>query len=440
MKSSHPSSSYDNHVSPHETAHDFVPATQATTASNILNNTSYQNHSLNTIRPDQMDPPEMVSDRRKSSAEPAVPVRTQAAFVSKLYKILEDTSIHHLISWTTNGDMFSVSNPAAFSKEVLPQYFKHNNWQSFVRQLNMYGFHKVNDIIHSNLTSENQKWEFRHEHFRRGATSALQNIKRKSAKSHHHYSPALMAAAVQPLAMSTASISLLTTTTSSSSASSIHAVIDPAGASPQDALDPSSSFQHMESKMYGLLQAYHLLKDETDHLKTTVSIQQTAIQELTDMLMVLTKDDFRLQSHARRVQQILGRYQSMPVPPATPQQHRPSHPPPSSINTLPLPSPLHPTLPPPSMQPRSPRSPGSMNNNSSPNANPMRISDVTDPLPSMSVGHSPRSTGLSSSSLGPPLTMYIDKYIPDPLSPSTNPHPHDVSRRDSHTKRPRLSH
>ncbi|KAI8071305.1 HSF-type DNA-binding-domain-containing protein, partial [Gongronella butleri] len=94
-------------------------------------------------------------------------------------RILEDPEIHHLISWTADGDMFSVSNPAVFSKEVLPQYFKHNNWQSFVRQLNMYGFHKVNDIIHSNLTSESQKWEFRHEHFRRGAIDALQNIKRK---------------------------------------------------------------------------------------------------------------------------------------------------------------------------------------------------------------------------------------------------------------------
>ncbi|CAG8484898.1 11330_t:CDS:2 [Paraglomus occultum] len=62
--------------------------------------------------------------------------KTQAAFVNKLYTMVEDVSIQHLIAWAPSGDVFSVSNPTEFSKTVLPQYFKHNNWQSFVRQLN----------------------------------------------------------------------------------------------------------------------------------------------------------------------------------------------------------------------------------------------------------------------------------------------------------------
>lgn len=52
------------------------------------------------------------------------------------FRMLEDINIRHLISWSEKGDIFSVSNPTYFSKSVLPQYFKHNNWQSFVRQLN----------------------------------------------------------------------------------------------------------------------------------------------------------------------------------------------------------------------------------------------------------------------------------------------------------------
>ncbi|KAI9498878.1 HSF-type DNA-binding-domain-containing protein [Zychaea mexicana] len=74
-------------------------------------------------------------DAEGSSGTTAVN-RSQAAFVNKLYKMLEDSSIHHLISWSQNGDLFSVTNPTSFSRTVLPQYFKHNNWQSFVRQLN----------------------------------------------------------------------------------------------------------------------------------------------------------------------------------------------------------------------------------------------------------------------------------------------------------------
>jgi hypothetical protein len=49
--------------------------------------------------------------------------------------MLEDGS-QDLICWSSTGDYFSVYNSALFSKEILPQYFKHNNWQSFVRQLN----------------------------------------------------------------------------------------------------------------------------------------------------------------------------------------------------------------------------------------------------------------------------------------------------------------
>ncbi|CAJ0754918.1 5898_t:CDS:10 [Entrophospora sp. SA101] len=96
--------------------------------------------------------------------------------------MVEDPSIQHLISWAPSGDVFSVSNPTEFSKLVLPQYFKHNNWQSFVRQLNMYGFHKVNDMFHANPSSESQAWEFKHQDFRRGQPAALQLIKRKSSK------------------------------------------------------------------------------------------------------------------------------------------------------------------------------------------------------------------------------------------------------------------
>jgi hypothetical protein len=50
--------------------------------------------------------------------------------------MLEDASIQHLISWSERGDIFRVYNSTTFSKVVLPQYFKHSNWQSFIRQLN----------------------------------------------------------------------------------------------------------------------------------------------------------------------------------------------------------------------------------------------------------------------------------------------------------------
>lgn len=115
--------------------------------------------------------------------------KQQPSFVSKLYSMLEDPSISDLISWGSSGTVFSVANPAEFSRHVLPNWFKHSNWQSFVRQLNMYGFHKVNHSYQGNPTDEVQVWEFRHPSFRRGEIALLNDIKRKSSRQKRGGSP-----------------------------------------------------------------------------------------------------------------------------------------------------------------------------------------------------------------------------------------------------------
>ncbi|KAJ8655794.1 hypothetical protein O0I10_008458 [Lichtheimia ornata] len=168
----------------HLPQHDALNRIIRTNPTNNSNDDHDESRHDNLIESTEQSPAAVSGTNDADSSSGSV-MRTQAAFVNKLYKMLEDPSIHHLISWSENGELFSVSNPTSFSKVVLPQYFKHNNWQSFVRQLNMYGFHKVNDMIHSNLTNENQNWEFRHPSFKRGAVDDLKNIKRKSAKSRH---------------------------------------------------------------------------------------------------------------------------------------------------------------------------------------------------------------------------------------------------------------
>ncbi|KAL1914828.1 uncharacterized protein VTP21DRAFT_7920 [Calcarisporiella thermophila] len=104
-----------------------------------------------------------------------------AAFVHKLYSMLEEDN--ELIKWAPSGDVFYVSNPNEFSHTILPQYFKHNNWQSFVRQLNMYGFHKVNDVFHTTTNDFQSSCEFKHPDFQRGRHDLLGSIKRKCPKS-----------------------------------------------------------------------------------------------------------------------------------------------------------------------------------------------------------------------------------------------------------------
>jgi hypothetical protein len=83
---------------------------------------------------------------------PAVhqPKIVQTAFIHKLYNMLEDSTISHLISWSPTNESFVMTPSHDFAK-VLAQYFKHTNISSFVRQLNMYGFHK-GTFVHSPRT------------------------------------------------------------------------------------------------------------------------------------------------------------------------------------------------------------------------------------------------------------------------------------------------
>lgn len=110
------------------------------------------------------------------------PKVVQTAFIHKLYSMLEDKTIQHLISWSNNGDSFVMSPSNEFSK-VLAQYFKHTNISSFVRQLNMYGFHKVSDVFHTG-SAESALWEFRHgnNNFKKGDLLGLREIKRRASR------------------------------------------------------------------------------------------------------------------------------------------------------------------------------------------------------------------------------------------------------------------
>ena len=62
--------------------------------------------------------------------------------VTKLLILLLD----NLICWTDDGNSFTIKNQGEFTKTLLPYYYKHSNMASFVRQLNMYGFHKVMSV------------------------------------------------------------------------------------------------------------------------------------------------------------------------------------------------------------------------------------------------------------------------------------------------------
>jgi len=76
--------------------------------------------------------------RKKSQIE-----LKQDKFLLKLYEILSKDEYSKIIHWSQNGTYIIITNIHTLSKKILPIYFNHQNYSSFVRQLNMYNFHKI---------------------------------------------------------------------------------------------------------------------------------------------------------------------------------------------------------------------------------------------------------------------------------------------------------
>ncbi|OEL30608.1 Heat stress transcription factor A-5 [Dichanthelium oligosanthes] len=150
-----------------------------------------------------------------------------APFLLKTYEMVDDPLSDAVVSWSdaSNGS-FVVWNPPEFAARMLPAYFKHSNFSSFIRQLNTYVRNnhptspfppfsaleyrcaaRVGDLVRycgrgaGNLGVEvaqgfrkidPERWEFANEYFVKGQKHLLKNIhRRKPIHSHSHQPGAL---------------------------------------------------------------------------------------------------------------------------------------------------------------------------------------------------------------------------------------------------------
>ncbi|KAJ8929518.1 hypothetical protein NQ314_017776 [Rhamnusium bicolor] len=97
---------------------------------------------------------------------------TVPLFLKKLWKMVNDKEAEDIIAWNSTGDGFVIYDQLQFITKLLPQYFKHNNMASFIRQLNFYDFHKVAGL-------DKDEIHFSHNCFLRDVPETLIFIKRK---------------------------------------------------------------------------------------------------------------------------------------------------------------------------------------------------------------------------------------------------------------------
>lgn len=103
--------------------------------------------------------------------------KKKGPFLQRLFFIIKDPENYNLIHWNKEGTHIIITDPINFSKKIIPEYFKHDNYASFVRQLCYYGFGKETNIINS------KSEVFFNEFFQKnmGLEEVIKKIKRKTS-------------------------------------------------------------------------------------------------------------------------------------------------------------------------------------------------------------------------------------------------------------------
>ena len=101
----------------------------------------------------------------------------QPLFMSKAYEMMNNCPFE-LGGWGPRGDSIIIRNAVEFAAKVIPTFFRHNNFSSFVRQLNLYGFAKVHSTVLAQ-NSEHSYLEYKHPCFLRDRPELLIEIVRK---------------------------------------------------------------------------------------------------------------------------------------------------------------------------------------------------------------------------------------------------------------------
>ncbi|CAG8441803.1 1447_t:CDS:2 [Ambispora gerdemannii] len=183
-------------------------------------------------------------------------------FVKKLYRMLEDKSYANIVSWGISGDTFVVHDPTEFAKLILPRHFKHNNFASFVRQLNKYDFHKIKTNDDGSRPYGEQAWEFQHPKFQCNRRDLLEEIKRKTPIIRQKPSTAVSGAS-----SSTAQVR-------GGKRQGLHSKVD--------------SLVELQSEMSSYLETlnknYHTVMDEIRNFRSNLAAQDDLMQNLVHFL------------------------------------------------------------------------------------------------------------------------------------------------------------
>ena len=117
-----------------------------------------------------------IQDKTAAAADPAQRKArggVQTPFPEKLHTMLQEMEAEgktDIVSFYSHGRAFGVHDPDRFVDEIMPKFFKMGKWNSFARQLNLYGFVRI--------TSGPDAGGYYHELFLKGRPNLSQHMRR----------------------------------------------------------------------------------------------------------------------------------------------------------------------------------------------------------------------------------------------------------------------
>jgi hypothetical protein len=101
---------------------------------------------------------------------PLTPPGRVPNFPAKMHAILSRPDLTDIVAWMPHGRSWRVLKPREFELRVIPTYFEHSKFSSFVRQANGWGFRRI--------TQGRDRNSYYHELFLRGLPHLCKQMKR----------------------------------------------------------------------------------------------------------------------------------------------------------------------------------------------------------------------------------------------------------------------
>lgn len=106
----------------------------------------------------------------KDPLTPLTPPGRVPNFPSKMHAMLAREDLKGIICWLPHGRAWKVNDSKEFEKKVLPIYFEHAKYSSFIRQANGWGFRRI--------TTGHDRNAYYHPRFLRGLPHLCKDMKR----------------------------------------------------------------------------------------------------------------------------------------------------------------------------------------------------------------------------------------------------------------------